>query len=51
MLATLTLAAALAVPSPVAPETRYDPRIPTLSRSPATSSARRSRARTRSPPT
>jgi hypothetical protein len=30
MLATLTLAAALAVPSPVAPETRYDPRIPTL---------------------
>ena len=30
MLATLTLAAALAVPSPVGPETRYDPRIPTL---------------------
>src|SRR5512143_1605845 len=30
MLATLTLAAALAVPSPVAAETRYDPRIPTL---------------------
>ncbi len=30
MLATLALAAALAVPSPVAPETRYDPRIPTL---------------------
>ena len=30
MLATLTLATALAVPSPVGPETRYDPRIPTL---------------------
>ena len=30
MIATLTLAAALAVPSPVGPETRYDPRIPTL---------------------
>jgi hypothetical protein len=30
MLATLTLAAALAVPSPVGPEIRYDPRIPTL---------------------
>jgi hypothetical protein len=30
MLATLALAAALAVPSPVGPETRYDPRIPTL---------------------
>jgi len=30
MLATLTLAAALAVPSPVGAETRYDPRIPTL---------------------
>jgi hypothetical protein len=30
MLATLTLALALAVPSPVGPETRYDPRIPTL---------------------
>jgi hypothetical protein len=30
MLATLTLAAALAVPSPVDPQTRYDPRIPTL---------------------
>jgi hypothetical protein len=30
MLATLTLAAALAVPPPAAPETRYDPRIPTL---------------------
>src|SRR5512143_521389 len=30
MLATLTLAAALAVPSPVAAETRYDSRIPTL---------------------
>jgi hypothetical protein len=30
MLAALTLAAALAVPSPVTPETRYDPRIPTL---------------------
>jgi hypothetical protein len=30
MLATLTLAAALAVPSPVGPETRYDTRIPTL---------------------
>jgi hypothetical protein len=30
MLAILTLAAALAVPSPVGPETRYDPRIPTL---------------------
>jgi hypothetical protein len=30
MLAILTLAAAVAVPSPVAPETRYDPRIPTL---------------------
>lgn len=30
MLATLTLAAALAVPSPVGPQTRYDPRIPTL---------------------
>jgi hypothetical protein len=30
MLATLTLAAVLAVPSPVSPETRYDARIPTL---------------------
>jgi len=30
MIATLTLAAALAAPSPVGPETRYDPRIPTL---------------------
>jgi hypothetical protein len=30
MLATLTLAVALAVPSPVAAATRYDPRIPTL---------------------
>jgi hypothetical protein len=30
MLAALTLAAALAVPSPVDPGTRYDPRIPTL---------------------
>ncbi len=30
MLAILTLAAALAVPSPVGPETRYDPSIPTL---------------------
>src|SRR5512135_2491201 len=30
MLATLTLAATLGVPSPVAPETRYDPGIPTL---------------------
>jgi hypothetical protein len=30
MLATLTFAAALAVPSPVGPGTRYDPRIPTL---------------------
>jgi hypothetical protein len=30
MLATLSLALALAVPSPVGPETRYDPRIPTL---------------------
>jgi hypothetical protein len=30
MLAVLTLAAALAVPSPVGPETRYDPDIPTL---------------------
>jgi hypothetical protein len=30
MLATLTLAATLAVPSPVGPETRYDPGIPTL---------------------
>ena len=30
MLATLTLATALAVPSPVGPQTRYDPRIPTL---------------------
>jgi hypothetical protein len=30
MLATLTLATALAVPSPVGPETRYDPRIPTV---------------------
>ena len=30
MLATLTLTLALAVPSPVGLETRYDPRIPTL---------------------
>ena len=30
MLATLTLALALTVPSPVSAETRYDPRIPTL---------------------
>jgi hypothetical protein len=30
MLATLTLVAVLAVPSPVGPETRYDARIPTL---------------------
>ena len=30
MLATLTLTLAVAVPSPVAPETRYDPSIPTL---------------------
>ena len=30
MLATLTLAAALAVPSPVPEGTRYDPRLPTL---------------------
>jgi hypothetical protein len=30
MLTALTLAAALAAPSPVGPETRYDPRIPTL---------------------
>jgi len=30
MLAALTLAAALSVPSPLAAETRYDPRIPTL---------------------
>jgi len=30
MLAALTLAAALSVPSPVAPETRHDPKIPTL---------------------
>lgn len=30
MLATLTLTLALAVPSPVGSETRYDPRIPTL---------------------
>ncbi len=30
MLATLTLALAVAVPSPVSPGTRYDPRIPTL---------------------
>ena len=30
MIATLTLALALAVPSPVSPQTRYDPRIPTL---------------------
>jgi hypothetical protein len=30
MLPVLTLAAALAVPSPVGPQTRYDPRIPSL---------------------
>jgi len=30
MLASLILAATLAVPSPAGPETRYDPRIPTL---------------------
>lgn len=30
MIATLTLVAALAVPSPVSPGTRYDPTIPTL---------------------
>ena len=43
MIATLTLAAALAVPSPVGPETRYDPRIPTLKQVVGPRAARRSR--------